>query len=189
MARGRNRKQGKREKNGRLSRTGQPRYDKGTTRTQAMQELYGQDGVDAIGRAYRVGLLGDGQEAKALLDTARKISNAYWAAYANGRYSCPLGERTYGGTSQIPPQIAAEREGWLSGRIDIINRLGRSHRRAFDQLVINKNPDCGPSWLDAMLTKRMIAPSHAASLELALEALAEIAGVPVPHVVKLRAAA
>lgn len=145
--RGRPRKAGARTKAGRLIIP----IDKGTEHAQAMQALYGQDGCDAIGRAYHAGLLGTGSEAKALLDTARAIANAYWQAYETGRYTCALADRTHGNVTQIDAKKAKAREEWLNGCLTHVNRMGREVRRAFDQLVIDVNPDHGPLWLDTMI--------------------------------------
>lgn len=191
MGKGRKRKQGARTKSGRLSRAGQPRYDKGTERAQAMQALYGADGADAIGRAYRAGLLGSGSEAKALLDTARKVSNAYWAAYEVGGAFCTLGDKNHGGTAPVPPEVVRRREEWLNGCLDTVKALGHAKRRCFEQLVVDVNPDCGPHWLDRLCYAHrsrgvMIEPADATALENALTALAELADVDVPKVVRFK---
>lgn len=161
---GRKRKAGRRTASGRPSRIGMvPTFDRGTSYTQAMQALYGQDGSDAIGRAYRSGLLGKGDEAKALLDLARGLSNAYWRAYANGTYQCALGERTYGSVVEIDAEKAWRREQWLNTCLDTVRRMGPQVDRAFRQLVIDVNPDSGPRWLDALVKARQkgeAAPSH-----------------------------
>lgn len=154
MARaGRKRKQGKRTASGRLSRAGIPpvTFDKGTERAQAMQALYGQDGCDAIGRAYRAGLLGEGAEAKAMLDTARKVANAYWQAYETGRYQCTLGDKTGGAVASLDHERIKRREEWLESVLRFVNGMGRDVRRAFDALVIDVNPDHGPGWLDQLV--------------------------------------
>ncbi len=146
---GRKRKPGKRTESGRASRAGYvPLFDRGTDRTQAMQALYGQDGSDALGRAYKSGLLGEGDEAKAMLDTGRRIANAYWQAYSTGGYSCPLGERTFGNTADIDHERVKRRELWLAG---VLASIKIADRRVFDQLVIDVNPDNGPPWLDQMI--------------------------------------
>lgn len=148
MARaGRKRKQGPRTKSGQLSRAGLS-VDRGTERTQAMQALYGNDGCDAIGRAYRAGLLGEGNEAKALLDTARAISNAYWVAYEVGGFRSPLADRTFGNVTLIDQAKVKRREEWLADCLDCVRSMGQEVRRAFEQLVIDVNPDHGPAWLD-----------------------------------------
>lgn len=191
MARGRKRKQGKRLKSGRLSQAGYQRYDKGTEYTQAMQALYGQDGCDAIGRAYRSGLLGEGSDAKALLDTARQISKAYWSAYEVGPFASPIADKTSGSIAPESPENARRREEWLNECLTTANRFKGSERRNFDQLVIEVNPDHGPGWLDRLcFTTRCasepIDPADATSLSLALDILSEIAQVKKPRVVFMK---
>jgi hypothetical protein len=166
---GRKARAGKRTASGRLSRAGaMPAFDKGTEHAQAMTALYGQDGSDAIGRAFRSGLLGEGSEAKALLDLARTVAKAYWTAYETGRYTC----------ADIDHERIKRREVWLTGAMDAVTRLGV--RRAFNQLVIDPNPDSGPSWLDALCyAKRQgkpADPGDATSLRKALEGLDAIGG-------------
>ena len=150
--RGRKRKRGLREPNGRLSRAKTPpvTFDKGTERAQAMQALYGQDGADAIGRAYREGLLGSGSEAKAMLDTARKVSNAYWQAYETGRYTCTLSDRQSGSVVELDHERIRKREEWIAEVMQFVADMGHDVRRAFEQLVIDVNPDQGPDWLDRL---------------------------------------
>jgi len=175
--RGRKRRAGQREANGRLQRrsTIVPVFDRGTERTQAMQALYGPDGADAIGRAYRAGFLGEGNEAKALLDMARRISNAYWQAYATGTYVCPLSDRTHGSVVEIDHERIKRREEWLQQCLAVVHRMGTATNRAFRQLVIDVNPDSGPSWLDALVwhTQRdkVADPADTARLGLAVAAL------------------
>lgn len=175
MARaGRKRKAGARTKSGQLSRAGLA-VDRGTERVQAMQALYGNDGCDAIGRAYRAGLLGEGNEAKALLDTARAISNAYWVAYEVGKFSCPIADKTSGNVTPIDHAKVKRREEWLSESLKIVAAMGDEVRRAFDQLVINPHPDFGPQWLDdaifAERTDKSIPEFSARKLRAALDAL------------------
>lgn len=173
---GRKRKPGPRTKSGRLITP----LDRGTERVQAMQALYGPDGCDAIGRAYRAGLLGEGNEAKALLDTARSISGAYWVAYEQGRYQCALGDRSFGNVAHIDQAKVKRREEWLNECLTVVNRMGRDVRRAFDQLVIDVNADSGPAWLDAMIwhTKRKVPVPSAALVQFrkALDALEVLVG-------------
>jgi hypothetical protein len=152
-----------------------PAFDRGTERAQAMQALYGPDGADAIGRAYRGGLLGQGNEAKALLDTARRLSNAYWQAYATGSYTCPLADRTQGSVVELDQERIKRREEWLQGCLLTVQRMGAPTNRAFRQLVIDVNPDSGPAWLDALLwharVRRDPDPADLGRLALALDAL------------------
>ena len=174
---GRKRKPGPRSPSGRLSRVGAvPSFDKGTERTQAMQVLYGTDGNDAIGRAFRAGLLGDGSDAKALLDTARRIANAYWTAFSTGSYQCPLGDRSFGSIADINHERVKRREQWLTECLRVVETMGL--RSQFDQLVINVNPDHGPAFLDRLIyarrVKRETFPTDERWLEQALEALSEL---------------
>ena len=147
---GRKRKQGKRERNGRVQRVPELRYDKGTERAQAMQVLYGTDGCDAIGRAYRSGLLGEGNEAKALLDLARRISNLYWRAFETGRIVSAIADKTSGSVVELDHEKIKRQELWLTDCLVFIDRMGASVRRSFNQLVIDVNPDHGPTWLDGL---------------------------------------
>lgn len=155
MARtGRKRKPGARTKSGRLSRAGKLRYDPGTERAQAMQALYGPDGCDAIGRAYQAGLLGQGNEAKALLDMARQVSRLYWRAYETGGIKSCIADKNFGAIVDIDHARVRQQEEWLSESLRVVNNMGRNVRRSFDQLVVDVNPDCGPVWLDNLLSRK-----------------------------------
>lgn len=147
------RKAGKRTKSGRLSRA-RVNFDKGTERAQAMQALYGPDGCDAIGRAYQNGLLGRGNEAKALLDMARKVSRLYWRAYETGAVRSCIADRSFGTIVDLDHARIKQQEEWLTESLRIVDRMGRNVRRSFDQLVIDVNPDCGPIWLDSLLARK-----------------------------------
>lgn len=177
---GRKRKPGPRTAGGkRPSRAGHvPLFDKGTEHAQAMQALYGQDGCDAIGRAYRSGLLGEGTKAKAILDVARRISNAYWAAYETGRYVCALSDRAHGGGSPDHEAIK-RREEWLNDTLTRVRKMGEPVRKAFYQLVIDVNPDHGPDWNDRLIwaSRKGIGPDigDQRTLRAALDALETLA--------------
>jgi hypothetical protein len=146
MARsGRKRKEGKRQPNGQLARM--PKYDKGTYRAELKQSLYGDNGSDALGRAYERGLLGD--NGQALLTTGRIMAAAYWPIFGTGAIRCTLGRQDGNGGDGSLSQ-----EQWLSGQLDAINALGRDYRNAFDSLVIDVHPDEGPSWLDRTIAKQ-----------------------------------
>lgn len=174
---GRKRRQGSRTRTGRLSRAGVPRYDKGTEHAQAMQALYGTDGSDAIGRAYRSGLLGKGSEAKALIDTARRIANAYWRAYETGKYRCTLADREHGTIVSLDHEKVRLQEEWLRECLESVSSMGV--RRQFDQLVIDVHPDSGPAWLDrlcyAQRTKGDADIADRQALRAALDALEYLA--------------
>lgn len=193
MGKGRKRKNGARTKSGRLSRAKVHTHDRGTERAQMMQAVYGTDGSDAIGRAFRTGLLGDGSDAKAMLDMARSIFNAYWAAYEEHPFTSPIADKTGGSTPALSSEAASKREKWLNVQLDAVKAKGYVKRRAFMQLVIDPNPDSGPLWLDRLCfahrsPRMMIEPMDAQCLEWALEALATVANVDMPRVVRLKAA-
>ena len=183
MVKGRKRKANqRRSKTGRIAYSAADRIVKGNIHAQAMQTIYGQDGCDAIGRAYQAGLLGIGSEAKNLLDTARRIANIYWQAYEVGGITSPIADRSYGSNTSICPEDARRREEWLNGCLTTINARGRAERRYFDQLVIDVHPDQGPAWLDRMVwvcrqnkdrkVRRILqSPDDLATLRIAIEAL------------------
>lgn len=159
MARpGRKHKQGKREPNGRLVRI---QFDHGTSRAQMKFEQYGTDGADAIGRAYQAGLLGD--NADAIKDTARRIAKAYWPMLEVGTYRCTLSDASGSANDNFDHDRLKAREEWLTGILRSVDRLGRAHRKAFDDLVIEVHPDSGPKWLERMIYAR----SHQIGCELA----------------------
>lgn len=165
MARGRPRKAGKRDAKGKLRPIIMP--DRGNDRTAAKKDKYGTDGGDAIGRAYRMGLLGeDGQR---LMQTARSIHRAYWPIYGVGPIGCTLGDRTGGGGDGN-----LERERWLTSTISRIDAMGRNHRKAFDELVLDFWPDHGPLWLDNLIAKDG-RDTDKQRLALAVEVLVELA--------------
>lgn len=176
MAKGRKRKAGKREPNGRLSRIDQPRFDTGTARAQLKFQQYGTDGADAIGRAYQAGLLGD--DADAIKDTARKIAKAYWPMLEVGSYRCTLSDPTGANDNPDDPARLKAREEWLTTILRRVDRMGHATRRAFDALVIDIHPDHGPKWLDSLIWHRKHAKPYPTSdaqwLGLAIDAMKEI---------------
>lgn len=182
--RGRKRKNAARTKSGRISRARpfriEPAFDKGTERAQAIQALYGNNGSDAIGRAYEAGFLGSGNEAKALLDKARSVSNAYWSAYAVGAIrKSSTADNDNGSTAEPDHDRIKEREDRLREDLQTVARMGMPYRRAFDQLCVDVNPDCGPSWLDSLLWAdkhgKPQDPAAIGQLRKAIEALENIA--------------
>lgn len=181
MARGRKRKPGKRTKAGQLSRAGMPpvRIDRGSERTELRTLLYGTNGSDAIGRAFERGLLGAGSEAKTMLDTARAIHRAYWAWYANGPIRCALADRT-GSSIEGDDDREARQETWLRAMLKTAEQGGRSARVLFDELVVDINPDAGPTWLDRILGGAPVAAQDWGRLDCALETLADCAGIRRP---------
>jgi len=168
------RKTAARTKRGRISRAA-INFDKGTERAQAMQVLYGPDGCDAIGRAFRSGLLGCASDAKPLLDMARKVSRIYWRAYETGAVRSCIGDRTYGAVIAIDHERVKRDETWLNESLRIIERMGRNVRRSFDQLVIDVNPDSGPQWLDELLHDRGSVAGNV-KLREAMDAIEALSG-------------
>jgi hypothetical protein len=149
MARGRKRKVVVRTKTDRATRAGLDPFDRGTDRTKAKQALFGQDGCDAVGRAYRAGLLGELSEAKAFLDTARRIAHDYRRFYTVGPITCTLGDRNYGSTGLED----AERAQACRKRLhrDLTTIAGKGFAELFHDLVIVHRPDQGPDWLDRLI--------------------------------------
>lgn len=178
MAKGRKRKAGRRTQSGQLSRAGMPpaRIDRGNDRADIRTQLYGTNGSDAIGRAFELGLLGSGSDAKTLLDTARAIFRAYWASYEVGAIRCTLADRSGGGASREDSERQQKQEAWLNAMLKTAQHGGRPCRVLFDQLVIDINPDCGPLWLDRIIA-RTPTDDDWGRLSCALDTLAECAGV------------
>jgi len=181
--RGRPRGSGKRTAKGRLSREAAEvqarRVVRGNPKAEEKKRVYGTNGADAIGRAYERGLIGGGQNAKAMLDTARSIFRAYWAWYATGPARCALADRT-GASEPDDDKRERRQEDWLNGCLSIAAGHGHASRVLFDQLVIDLNIDEGPAWLDRILAATPRRPAHPADmarLNAALDVLAECADV------------
>jgi hypothetical protein len=151
-------------------KVGEVRRDAGTEAAQRKRELFGTDGSDAIGRAYRSGLLGE--DGQTLLQTARSINRAYWAAYGQYSFTCALGSRT-GAANDDDNSLARER--WLNATIREIDAMGRAHRKAFDELCLDFHPDHGPDWIDRLIAKEPTQGDWS-KLARALEVLAGISG-------------
>lgn len=149
---GRKRKPGPRTKSDRPSRAGIG-PDRGTDHTQSRQVIFGHDGCDAIGRAYRTGLLGEGSEAKSLLDTARRISSLYQRTYVVSPYNCPIAVRTSGGGPEHEQTL--ERQLWLRDTLRAI--VKRGWHNPFYELAIEPHPDKGPIWLERMIAEQRTA--------------------------------
>lgn len=163
MTRGRKRKTGRRYANGRLRLSPEARIVRGNDRAMAAAARYGQDHADAIGRAYRAGLLGEGSQAKARLDTARALASAYRATFTVGAVRCAIGGSVATADARIlpaEPRTAQKRHEWLLGSLNRIKALPRGCERHFRQLVLEDHPDGGPAWLDRLL----LALAHAERL-------------------------
>lgn len=187
MAKGRNRKAGRRTKSGQLSRAGQPKFDKGTEHAQAMRALYGEDCSDAIGRAYQAGLLGpkDEQHTKDMLKTARQTFRWYWRAYMVGPITSTIGgrmvperasnddlaDKSEHMTEDERNEMIVNQEAELTSRLKAVDRMGV--RREFDGLCIDLNADSGPEWLNRLLKdERQQAYAEARGKTVAYLALA-----------------
>ena len=137
------------------------------------------DTCDAIGRAYCAGLLGTGRQAEDRLNAARRIAAAYWAAYGFGTPDSLARFQPQQGKLQSDPERDALREASLTRSLELINAQGRHIRLAFDQLVIDPNPDSGPAWLDAIVIahrgKAQATTSQYQQMERALDGLNLIA--------------
>lgn len=166
---GRPRKAGRRDKSGKLRPIIMP--DKGNDKAAAKKDRYGTDGWDAIGRAYRAGLLGD--DGQVMMKAARDLFRTYWPMYEVGKIGCTLGERSGGGSYMGEKRS----EDWLNRQLKKVGAVGSGRRLAFDQLVLDDHFDDGPAWLDVLLFCKRQAPNTPlppvplARLELALEGL------------------
>jgi hypothetical protein len=142
---------------------------------------------DAIGRAYITGLLGSGQEAEDLLNAGRGMARRYWSTMGTTLTPDSLARfQPQDGAGDPMSQDERDerdrmREASLLANLDIIDRMGRMRdvRRAFDQLVIDPNPDHGPPWLDAIMAahraKAVGRDQDYRMLSLALDGLRAIA--------------
>lgn len=177
--RGRKRKQGRREPSGRIQRKSvlQVAPDRGTDAMQAKAAMYGSHGTDAIGRAYMAGLLGqiDSASARAMLDTARKLSRDYHRAYEQAPYKGTLADRTGGSVIDLDHARIRQTEERLREALHMVDRMGRQVRLAFYSLVIEQHPDSGPPWLENMIwAKRTGKPPHPAAQAFLKRALAPL---------------
>ena len=182
MGRGRPSKSGKRTKSGRLKER-PVTFDKGTQRTQDKSSVYGPDGSDAIGRAYVMGLLGD--NGLELRNLARKVHRAYWPMFGTGREKSCLGLDVNGMAvndnllDADEREYKIKREKRLTETLRSVARMGNAHRKAFDELCIDINPDHGPKWLEQLIWAKShrVGPDPAAqqALERAIAALEHIA--------------
>ena len=79
------------------------------------------------------------------------------------------------------PDSAREkiREDVLNDTLTTVNKLGRGVRAAFDELIIELNPDCGPNWLDRIIRSFRGGPmadrADFDSLKMALTGLRAVA--------------
>ncbi len=115
------------------------------------------DTCDALGRAYCAGLLGEGERAKDLLTTGRRIAWQYWRIYAP-QFGSPDSLARFQPSEPGKPQSDEDRaesdrthEKALTAALATVRKGGHDTKRAFEQLVIDWHPDAGPAWLDRIV--------------------------------------
>lgn len=133
---------------------------------------------DALGRCYIAGFLGRGdreERARSLLAAGRKIASQYWRVYG---FATPDSlARFQPGNASVPMDPALEkiREDALNVALEMVRARGHQVYTAFQQLVVDMNPDQGPRWLDAMIWAekhgKPIGERDAHMMKLALEGL------------------
>lgn len=180
MARGRPRKAGKRERNGRLQRDAS-QFDRGSEWVQKMRDRYGEHYSSPIGRLYASGLLGEEEIARVRYDVGKKFARLY-ARLIERPYRCALDTTPrlrVVGDDMAPDSWAAlealERDqaeqGWLFEAMDKLDRAGL--RPWLDQIVCKRYTDTGPYWVDALLSGGH-HPADQSVLDAAIRALDEI---------------
>ena len=111
------------------------------------------DYADAIGRAYIAGLLGAGDRAKDLVIAARKVAWQYWRIF-KPQFGTPDSLARFqpqAPSKHIEPDQERILEDALNDSLEAVGKAGRNIRTAFDQLVVDMNPDHGPPWLDRII--------------------------------------
>lgn len=180
MARGRPRKAGKRERNGRLQRDGSASlYDKGSERVQSMRERFGTYYNTALGRAYAGHLLGDEEQALNRYQAGRRFASLYTRIIGGDAYRCALDRTPRGAANDMEDSETIEREQrdqhWLLTAMEQLDASG--NRPWFDQLISSLHTDQGPYWLDALLAGGK-NPADTMILKAAIRALDIIAPEP-----------
>lgn len=139
------------------------------------------DTCDALGRAYCAGLLGSGRQAEDRLNAGRGLASSYWRSYGFSTPDSLARFQPQQGSAKEDPARDQRREESLNRCLNLINSAGRHVRFAFDQLVVDPNPDIGPVWLDAIVAAHRSSPPRPApasalrQLEHALDGLDLIA--------------
>lgn len=158
MARkGRPRKQGRRTESGRLKRNNYPApvYDKGAERIQAMRAQFGDHYSSALGRAYVMGFLGEGSEAKERYDVGKKLARVRSRYFAHRQTRCALDTSPRGNvviiiTEDELEQAKADRE-WLR---EAERKIDPGCAPYLDQLLSDLYTDTGPYWLANLIEAR-----------------------------------
>lgn len=176
---GRKPKAGRRTKSGRLARNNYPipAYDRGSEWVRRQRERFGEHYSTAIGRAFATGLLGEGAEAKARLDAAKRFVRAYRKFIGGEFYRCPLDDTPRGNIVTLDSEKDAEQQAWLFIAMDSMDQSGG--RPYLDQLLSREHTDTGPQWLDRLLDGKRDNRDRIV-LEAALKALDAI--TPEVHV-------
>lgn len=148
MAKGRNRKQGKRTQSGRLSRAGEPRFDKGNDKVQSLRARYGEHYNSALGRAFAAGLLGKDQDAADRLNEGKRFARVY-AKVLDRSYRCALDTTPRGSSGEHDHEHEQAEQDWLIAMCKKLDDAGL--RPWLDQLLSPVWTDAGPVWLDRVL--------------------------------------
>lgn len=144
------------------------------------------DTCDAIGRAFNAGLLHrDRARAKELLNAGRRIHRQYWRHIVDPSHKHRDSLARYMPESGASPFTDDEKdriiEQALNDALALVKAEGHNVRFAFDQLVVDLNPDSGPVWIDRIVEAHRARPPRRASegdyflLDLAIKGLEAIA--------------
>lgn len=138
--------------------------------------------TEAFGRAYVSGLFGNGDRARDMLTAAERIHVQYWRVYLPMGYLADSLARFFpqdAKGSPLSPEQRVERErimeDSLNDALALVRARGRDVAKAFEQLIIDPNPDQGPAWLDSIIWahrhKKQASERDYAMLALAKEGL------------------
>lgn len=144
------------------------------------------DTCDAIGRAFNAGLLHrDRARAKELLNAGRRIHRQYWRHVVDPVHKHRDSLERYMPQTGTAPVSDKDRdriiEDALNDALKMVRNEGHNVRYAFDQLVIDLQPDAGPVWLDRIVEAHRARPPRRATegdyflLQLAIKGLEAIA--------------
>lgn len=187
MSKGRPRKNGPRNRSGRLKTPVDPKIERPSDWVRDRFARFGQDYNSALGRAYAAGLLGEGTEAKNRYDTARKLVSLYGQIIGKDRYRCALDQSPRGADMDPPASDRdADDQEWLLTNLERIDRTGC--RPFFDQLTSSRFTDYGPPWLDRLLNTAHKDRRDTMILDAAIRAIDAIAGVAAPYHPQIRVA-
>lgn len=161
------RKTGPRYRNGR--RKWQPSYDKGTDAMQAKQRRFGAYGTTGLGRAYSIGLLGNGDEAKARIDAGEQFARLRRAYMPHSKLTANLSD-----TPRGEPEPHDESDQRRHARlIRMAKAMDATGGRPYLDSMLQEG-DSGPPWLDRLIDGGKNEFDQA-NLKAALKALDAIA--------------